>query len=201
MAPRPSSRSMIHGPSRVPIMSVAPAMGSTGQGAPAAPRYNDRETRRGVPGASPPCPPGAAPRRPGTPALAAPPHRKVVVKTALLLIAHGSREPEANADLDHVAAGLRGRGHEVVEPSFLELAEPDVEEGARRCVARGAGRVVLVPYFLSAGVHVRRDLTRARERLAQRFPGVEFRLAEPLGRHPLLVNIVAERAAEAEGER
>ena len=122
-----------------------------------------------------------------------------MVKTALLLIAHGSREPEANADLDHVAEGLRGRGHEIVESSFLELAEPDIEEGGRRCVARGAGRVVLVPYFLSAGVHVRRDLTQARQVLARRFPGVEFRLAEPLGRHPLLLEVVAERAREAGG--
>jgi sirohydrochlorin ferrochelatase len=57
--------------------------------------------------------------------------------------------------------------------------------------------VVLVPYFLSAGVHVRRDLAAARDRLARAFPHVEFRLAEPLGRHPLLLEVVAERADEA----
>jgi sirohydrochlorin ferrochelatase len=119
------------------------------------------------------------------------------VKTALLLIAHGSREAEANADLLHVAEGLRRRGQELVLCSFLEFAEPDIDEGGRRCVEGGAGRVVLVPYFLSAGVHVRRDLAEARQRLAARFPGVEFRLAEPLGRHPLLLDVVAERAREA----
>src|SRR5262249_34960389 len=104
-------------------------------------------------------PPGAGGRGPMT--------------TALLLIAHGSRQAEANADLDHVAEGLRRRGRALVETSFLELAEPTIDEGGRRCVAGGARRVVLVPYFLSAGVHVRRDLTAARERLAERFPGVE----------------------------
>src|SRR5947209_131599 len=116
--------------------------------------------------------------------------------TALLLIAHGSQRPEANDDLSHVAAELRGRGHVVAE-AFLELAEPAIDAGARRCVAQGAGRVVLVPYFLSAGVHVRRDLAAARDRLAARHPAVEFRLAEPLGRHPLLTEVVAQRAAEA----
>src|SRR5579885_2290753 len=119
--------------------------------------------------------------------------------TALLLIAHGSRQPGANDDLYHVAAELRRRGHAVVE-SFLELAEPDVDGGAGRCVAQGAGRVVLVPYFLSAGVHVRRELAAARDRLARRYPHVEFRLAEPLGRHPLLPDVVAQRAAEACGD-
>jgi sirohydrochlorin ferrochelatase len=117
--------------------------------------------------------------------------------TALLLIAHGSRQAEANADLAFVAGGLEERGHALVEAAFLELAGPDIDEGGRRCVARGADRVVLVPYFLSAGVHVRRDLAAARRRLAERHPGVEFRLAEPLGRHPLLLDVVEERARTA----
>jgi sirohydrochlorin ferrochelatase len=119
--------------------------------------------------------------------------------TALLLIAHGSRQEEANADLYHLVGQLRATGrYDLVEAAFLELAEPDIDEGAARCVARGAGRVILVPYFLSAGVHVRRDLAEARRRLAERYPDVEFRLAEPLGRHPLLAQIVSERAQEGE---
>ena len=123
------------------------------------------------------------------------------MRTALLLIAHGSRQDEANADLHFVLASMRSRGtFAIVEAAFLELAEPDIDAGADRCVAQGAGRVVLLPYFLSAGVHVRRDLAAARERLAARYPEVQFRLAEPLGQHPLLMEVVAERAREAAGE-
>jgi sirohydrochlorin ferrochelatase len=118
--------------------------------------------------------------------------------TALLLIAHGSRNEDANADLRHAAAGLLTRGFEIVEPCYLETAAPDVDGGGARCVEQGARRVLLVPYFLSAGIHVRRDLAAARDRLAARFPAVEFRLAEPLGRHPLLLDVVAERAREAD---
>jgi sirohydrochlorin ferrochelatase len=113
--------------------------------------------------------------------------------SALLLIAHGSRQPEANADLHHVADELRQRGYAIVEPSYLELAEPGIPEGGARCVAAGARCVVLVPYFLSAGVHVRRDLAAARAELAGRFPEVDFLLAEPLGRHPLLIDVVLDR--------
>lgn len=120
------------------------------------------------------------------------------MKTALLLIAHGSRQEEANADLRHVASGLRARGWSIVEPSYLELAGPSIAESGARCLEQGAERVILVPYFLSAGVHVRRDLTEARATLAERFPGIDFRLAEPLGQHPLLVDVVAERIREAE---
>jgi sirohydrochlorin ferrochelatase len=121
--------------------------------------------------------------------------------TALLVIAHGSREAEANGDLYHVVDALRSRGrHVAVEAAFLELAQPDIDQGGARCVELGAKRVILLPYFLSAGVHVRRDLTEARRRLAEQFPQAEFRLAEPLGRHSLLLDILAQRAAEAIAE-
>ena len=120
-----------------------------------------------------------------------------MARTALLLIAHGSRHAEANDDLRHVAAELRQRGHAIVEASFLELAEPAIDQGGAHCVEQGAECVVLVPYFLSAGVHVHRDLTEARRRLAERFPAVTFLLAEPLGRHPLLLDVVTERVQQA----
>jgi sirohydrochlorin ferrochelatase len=117
------------------------------------------------------------------------------MKTALLLIAHGSREPEANDDLHYLVSELRRRTlFDIVEASFLELAEPNGAAGGEICVQQGAERVIILPYFLSAGVHVRRDLTALRDRLVAAFPGVEFRLAEPLGRHPALVDIVLERA-------
>src|SRR5436189_1388578 len=98
------------------------------------------------------------------------------MKTALLIIAHGSRQPEANNDLHHLAESLRHDPYHAVEPAFLELAEPAIEIAGARCVASGAECVILVPYFLSAGVHVQRDLAEHRNRLAERFPHVEFRL-------------------------
>ncbi|HEV2949087.1 MAG TPA: CbiX/SirB N-terminal domain-containing protein [Gemmataceae bacterium] len=117
---------------------------------------------------------------------------------ALLLIAHGSRQEEANDDLRDVVAQMRKQGDfAFVEGAFLELAEPTIEEGGARCVELGAKRVVMLPYFLSAGVHVRQDLTAIRGKLAERFPEVDFRLAEPLGPHPLLLEIVAQRARQA----
>lgn len=116
--------------------------------------------------------------------------------TALLVIAHGSREEAANADLHHIVAALRP-GHGIVEAAYLELAEPTIAAAAAACVRAGATRVVLVPYFLSAGVHVRRDLGAARQRLAEQHAGVEFLVAEPLGRHPLLLEVLQQRVREA----
>ncbi len=120
-------------------------------------------------------------------------------RTAVLLIAHGSREPSANDDLHELAARLSARGdYPLVVACFLELAEPDIPTGGNRCVAQGATRVLMIPYFLSAGVHLRRDLTAARQELKERHPGVDFRLGPPLGPHPLLDSLVAARIRELE---
>ena len=122
---------------------------------------------------------------------------ELTTTTAVLLIAHGSRHEPANDELRELAERIAARtGITIVEPCFLELAEPDIAAGGARCVQRGAGRVLLVPYFLSAGVHLLRDLTAARDALARRFPGVAFRLGPPLGPHPLLDELVSVRISE-----
>jgi sirohydrochlorin ferrochelatase len=124
-------------------------------------------------------------------------------QTAVLLIAHGSRHAPANADLILMAGRIAGSGaYPIVEAAFLELAEPDIAESGSRCVERGAGLVLMIPYFLSSGVHIVRDLTAARDQLITRFPAVEFRLGPPLGPDPLLDELVARRARQLEsGER
>ena len=121
--------------------------------------------------------------------------------TALLLIAHGSRHEPANDDLRRMADDLAARGeYPIVEAAFLELARPDIPAGGSACVARGAGRVLMIPYFLAAGVHLVRDLTAARYDLGARHPGVEFVLGAPLGPHPLLQELVLERVRELEAD-
>ena len=121
-------------------------------------------------------------------------------RTAVLLIAHGSRQSSANDDLHELAARLSASGdHPIVEACFLELADPDIPTGGSRCVARGAARVLMVPYFLSAGVHLRRDLTAARDEFTRQYPDVDFRLGSPLGPHPLLDALVTARVRELEG--
>lgn len=118
-------------------------------------------------------------------------------KTAVLLIAHGSRNAAANQDLFDLAARLAEEGaHPIIEASFLELAEPDILEGGRRCVEQGARRVLMAPYFLSMGVHLVRDLADAREELARTHPNVAFELGRPLGPDPLLDELVRSRIRE-----
>ena len=116
------------------------------------------------------------------------------MRTAILLIAHGSRRAEANADLYHLAHALRERQvAEIVEVGFLELAEPGIPAGTRRCVEQGAERVQMLPYFLSAGRHVQEDLLQFQQQLQSEFAPVRIELCPHLGLHPLMVEIVLDR--------
>jgi sirohydrochlorin ferrochelatase len=121
------------------------------------------------------------------------------MSTAVLLIAHGSRHAPANDDLFALAKRLIQRGeYDIVEPCFLELAEPDIPTGGALCIARGASRILMVPYFLSEGVHLTKDLTAARAMLQNRYPHAEFRLGSALGPDPLLDLLVIERIRRLE---
>lgn len=117
---------------------------------------------------------------------------------AILLIAHGSRRPEANAEVQWVAQRLRERLPDFhVEHAYLELVEPTIAQGIARCVAHGVEAVILVPYFLSAGRHVREDLEAARASAQSQYPQVRFVLAEALGPHEALVELLLLRIQEA----
>lgn len=112
-------------------------------------------------------------------------------QTAALLIAHGSRRKEANDDLVRLAELITSRREYAhVQESYLELAPPTIVDGGRMCVERGATSVLMLPYFLSAGVHVALDLEDARKQLAAEFPHVQFELCPHLGQHPLMADIV-----------
>ena len=120
-------------------------------------------------------------------------------QTAVLLIAHGSRRPEANEDLVRLSQMVRETNrYPIVEIAYLELAEPTIPQGATKCVERGAKRVLMLPYFLSAGVHVRSDLKEFQSQFRDQFEAVSFEVCEPLGLHPGIVEVVFERLKEVE---
>ena len=117
--------------------------------------------------------------------------------TAVLLIAHGSRLATANDDLRQLADLLRQRFSDlIVEIAYLELTEPTIPQAAAACVQLGAARVLLLPYFLSAGTHVTEDLKRFQTDFTAQWPNVRFDVCPPLGLHPLMLDIVCARLSE-----
>ncbi len=122
-------------------------------------------------------------------------------KLAVVLIGHGSRRSSANQELIDLAQKMARDQQSIVEPAFLELAEPSIPVGIANAIDKGANLVVLAPFFLSSGRHAMEDLEDFRTQAESQYAGVIFKLADPLGPHRLLETILWERVGQAVSQR
>ncbi len=113
-------------------------------------------------------------------------------------MAHGSRLAPANDAAHRVAKMVQEMtGFKIVEVSFRELHEPDIQQGIDNCVAQGAERILLMPYFLFMGAHVQHDLPEEITEARKRHPGLVMEMGSHLGVHRKLAEVEAERINEA----
>jgi sirohydrochlorin cobaltochelatase len=118
-------------------------------------------------------------------------------ETTVVLVGRGSSDPDANAEHVKVARLLQeGRGLAGVEPAFISLAEPGVPAALERARRLGARRIVVLPYFLFAGILPSRTQEQARA-WASEHPALDVRCADVIGPEPALAELVLERAQEA----
>ncbi len=114
--------------------------------------------------------------------------------TGIIVFAHGSRVEPANEAVRAVAREVVcATGCEHVLAAFLELGQPDLDGAVEELVRAGVGRVVVVPYFLTLGLHMERDLPRLVARNQARYEGLRIEVTAPLDGHPGLVTILADR--------
>ncbi len=121
--------------------------------------------------------------------------------TALVVFAHGSSIESANDAVRAVSADLaRAGGYDFVEPAFLGGGAPDLTAAARSLAGRGATRIIVIPYFLTLGLHLQRDLPDLLEAARRANPGVAITMTPPLDGHPGLMAALLDRARDAAGE-
>lgn len=116
----------------------------------------------------------------------------------LLLIDHGSRRAEANAQLEDMARRVAVvQPNAVVGVAHMEIAQPDIAAGVADLVRRGATDIVALLYFLSDGRHVSTDVPQLLAHACAAFPGVTGRCSTALGPHDALARLMIERAGLA----
>lgn len=116
--------------------------------------------------------------------------------TGFVVFAHGSSIESANDSVRAVAAQMARSGKYMVETAFLENA-PRLPEAVAKLIERGATRVVVIPYFLTLGVHLQNDLPRIVDEIAAGQNGIPIEVTPPLEGHPALVQILLARAVAA----
>ena len=112
-------------------------------------------------------------------------------KRALLIVDHGSQQPEANLAVDEIVSMTRRlRPDLIVEYAHMEIAEPTIEQGVAHCVAAGAREIVVHPYLLADGRHNQETIPEEIEAVARHYPDIRFKITKPLGPHPKLAELV-----------
>ncbi|MBI2191558.1 MAG: CbiX/SirB N-terminal domain-containing protein [Planctomycetes bacterium] len=119
-------------------------------------------------------------------------------KTAVVLLGHGSRVPDAAEAMEQVAAKLRQR-YPIVETCSMSLRGPLLPEALAKCVRLGVSKIVVIPYFLHQGMHLHVDIPAMMQEAARDCPHVKLVLGKHLGFDESLVNLVARRIEESEG--
>jgi sirohydrochlorin ferrochelatase len=106
----------------------------------------------------------------------------------LLLVAHGSRREASNDEVRDLTNQLQSHIDSYERPpfekigcAFLELASPSIPEGLEDYVSEGAKDITVLPYFLSAGRHVSEDIPAEVEKVRDKYPEINIKIADYLG--------------------
>ena len=116
----------------------------------------------------------------------------------ILLFGHGARNPEWAQPFHHIRDAILARQPAaLVEPGFLELLRPTFDEGVDCLVRQGATEIVVVPIFMAAGRHVKKDLPQLAANAMDRHAGLVIALAAPVGEAEPVLAAMADYAINA----
>jgi len=117
------------------------------------------------------------------------------LKQGIVLLAHGSKDPEWSRPFERIATLLREKQPAVcIGLAYLEHG-PALEEVVTALVAKGAGSIRVVPVFLGQGGHVKQDLPRLVAQSSRQ--GVQLTLDKAIGEQPQVIEAIASSIAAA----
>ena len=114
-----------------------------------------------------------------------------------LIVAHGSRRIEANAEIAALACQLQNcLPRYTVRHAFLELAQPSIPDALEKAIAEGAALIQILPYFLTGGVHVTTDIPEILDATQRRHPRVTLRQLPHCSADAGWINWLAQKATD-----
>ena len=121
-------------------------------------------------------------------------------ETCLVVIGRGASDPDANGNVAKIARMLwEGMGFGWCEVGYSGVTFPLVEPTLEHVAKLGYRRVIVFPYFLFTGILIDR-IYGFTDRVAARYPEIEFVKSGYLNDHPQGLETFAERVTEQLGE-
>ncbi len=112
--------------------------------------------------------------------------------TALVLFAHGARDPRWSAPFERLQHLTQAQMPDVsVRLAYLELMEPRLPDTVADLALHGCKKVTIVPVFLGQGAHVLRDLPLIIEQLQFDHPEVDVAVAGAVGEDSQVMEAIA----------
>jgi sirohydrochlorin ferrochelatase len=118
----------------------------------------------------------------------------------ILLIGHGSSDKNARIAFEYTINSLRPFYREV-EFCFLELDNPNIQQGIKMMVENNPKVLILMPYFLHKGAHMKRDVINDVNEALRKYRFKNVFIANHLGVDQKLVDLLIERARDVEEKR
>jgi sirohydrochlorin cobaltochelatase len=112
--------------------------------------------------------------------------------SAVVLMAHGTPTPEANAPIYEIASQAKQKLNKPVRVAFMECNEPTIAEAVDTFAIQGFETIIAMPYFLHLGSHVREDLPQIINDAKSRYPDKHILLSEHLGYDERFADIIAD---------
>ena len=123
------------------------------------------------------------------------------LRSGVLLVGHGTRDAEGTAATFELAALVQKELDPLpVETCFLEITQPNIEQGIARLVNRGACQITALPLMLFAAGHVKQDIPAATRQAIGRHPNVSVQVLPHLGSHGAILQLSADRYRSAVDE-
>ena len=118
----------------------------------------------------------------------------MTTSSALILLAHGSRDPLWRAPFEQIATQIRSQRDDVqVRTAYMELCEPRAETVVVELLALGVQHITIAPLFLGMGAHTREDLPELLQTLQAAHPQVRFEVLPTLGENSALLALISEQ--------
>jgi sirohydrochlorin ferrochelatase len=122
----------------------------------------------------------------------------------VLILAHGSKRKETEETLDKIIEALKGelrkenemKEIEEIESAFLQFSERSLHTGLEALMNKGVNDILLVPYFLFDGAHIKEDIPEEIEEFTNQYPNIRVNMGKTLGTDVRLALILKDRILE-----
>lgn len=119
----------------------------------------------------------------------------------LIIAAHGSRKQESNHEVIQLSLKLAEKlenTYDIVEPAFLQFAEPLLEDQLAALAEKDPGKVVIFPFFIGSGSHILTDIPQMVEVAREKYPNIQFNITRHLGKLESIEDVIVSEVLSAQ---